>query len=414
MNDDPFKTLRHLERQFALYRDPLRSVAQELADRMQVYVAPMTAALQLTKHLDDMRQLQERMAPLHALARMKVKDVFPELTALESTLRPAVSLGLDAATITRINGDMETWRRGIADVATQLTPHILGWASSVRLIVDAVERTELGDALVARMFQPTTMLTEFSRSTAKKIAKSANEAERTRLGATVAIVESQVLGHLTEVSSFISSRTIADEDDFAPDRPLRLARREQVEMVAAVAASDDAEVLIAASHAAQAHTLARRLLDLLIEINEAARLRGSDDVFKLTNRFAQGLLSLPWIDASNLPTMGVLVDDLYFLIYEAAGKDKLRFLKEHGGSLDRDDCEPVFLLKHLRNKWLRHDLEHGSDGEIRRSYRQLRDRFREYGLDGYPRRAADFRSLQRQLLEQLREFLERVLVSISA
>lgn len=96
------------------------------------------------------------------------------------------------------------------------------------------------------------------------------------------------------------------------------------------------------------------------------------------------------------------------VIYESAGDQKLRFLKENDGYLERAECEPVWNLKTLRNKWSSHDLEHGKLSDIRASYRSLNEALKILGFARFPRRSNEFEELQLKLATDLLKSLELI------
>jgi hypothetical protein len=98
--------------------------------------------------------------------------------------------------------------------------------------------------------------------------------------------------------------------------------------------------------------------------------------------------------------------------YEGAGKDKLRFLKDHGGPLALEECDVIWSIKTLRNKWLRHDADHGKESDIDKSWKSLDECFRQLGISGFPRSAADYRLLHRTLLAEMTAFLQRLFNAI--
>lgn len=106
--------------------------------------------------------------------------------------------------------------------------------------------------------------------------------------------------------------------------------------------------------------IAQSLQRLLITCNRAKKINGKDAIFKYTDKFVEAIVTLSRINSGDEHSLGDLIDALYLLVYEGAGKDKLRFLCDFGGPLKSQDCEFVWHLKHLRNKWLRHDIEHGN------------------------------------------------------
>jgi hypothetical protein len=86
-----------------------------------------------------------------------------------------------------------------------------------------------------------------------------------------------------------------------------------------------------------------------------------------------------------------------------------RFLTEHGGVLEGSDCDFIWCIKHLRNKWLRHDPDHGKESDIRKSWKEVSDKFIWLGLNHTPIQEKDFRLLHRFLLKEAESFLKKLL-----
>jgi len=108
------------------------------------------------------------------------------------------------------------------------------------------------------------------------------------------------------------------------------------------------------------------------------------------------------------------VDCLYFLLYEGAGKDNLRFLKENGGVLEENECNLIWSIKHLRNKWLCHDPDHGKESDIKKSWGQLGAVLEDMGLHSLPTTPCDFRVLHRALLSRTQQFLRTIAQRLAA
>lgn len=117
----------------------------------------------------------------------------------------------------------------------------------------------------------------------------------------------------------------------------------------------------------QYFTQAQRVCRLVTLINTQRAAHGEEQIFKPTNRLMESLIALPNLIATNRTTFAEFVDYLYFIVYEAAGKDSLRYL----GPLSDADAEPVWMTKNLRNLDLRHDVEHGSESDVRKKQKRV-------------------------------------------
>ncbi|MDF5735833.1 MULTISPECIES: hypothetical protein [unclassified Nostoc] len=134
------------------------------------------------------------------------------------------------------------------------------------------------------------------------------------------------------------------------------------------------------------------------------------EMFKPTTKLLDAYAQLPWLIPQDKRSFGDFIDHLYFTFYESAGKDNLRFLTKHGGVLDENlDGDFIWCIKHLRNKWLRHDADHGKETDIRKSWKDLSDKFKWLGLNHTPIKEEHFRKLHRSLLKEAESFLEKIL-----
>jgi hypothetical protein len=172
----------------------------------------------------------------------------------------------------------------------------------------------------------------------------------------------------------------------------------------------DAEALKNVSATAQTVERGRRVLELVTQCNEAGKTSGSlDEIFKPTTRLMTVCIDLPWLSATDRLRFADVIDCLYFIFYEGAGKDNLRFLEKNGGPLTDAECDLIWCIKHLRNKWSRHDADHGKDKDIHRSWAELAAKFRWLGLAEHPTSAAHFQHLHSKLLELAEDFLIGIL-----
>lgn len=159
--------------------------------------------------------------------------------------------------------------------------------------------------------------------------------------------------------------------------------------------------------------LAREVLKLVVKCNQASRVKGGEDIFKLTNAMFEASADLPFIIVKDDDTLATLIRHLYRVIYEGAGSDKLRFLITHNGWFEQDECDAIWTLKTLRNKLLLHDPEHGKESDIKKNYALLREELSKLGLSRVPIREEDFLVIQKSLLSQIKVFLTNLVMKMS-
>jgi len=191
---------------------------------------------------------------------------------------------------------------------------------------------------------------------------------------------------------------------------LDLLASERDELVGRARLDQDVPIdeVAASAPLGQLTALVRSVLTLIYECNEAARLRGLDDVFEPRNRALQAFADLPQLLPRDRNSFGEAIDHLYFLLYEGAGSSTLRFMVGNGGAgvFGKSDLEfqAVMILKFLRSKWLRHDPERGGSG-VKATFRELEQTLASLGCPSMPRSPEDFRTAYGQLLIRLHAFL---------
>lgn len=298
------------------------------------------------------------------------------------------------------------------------------WGSSLSSVLQRMQDVRLPDRdawLADRLLGPFNGYSGFARDTLTRIADDPDAEAVAALSGSLVLAEEQV----TESAALIEATLVEpeeaqdahepdeeDEDDSASTAAVGLLQAQQSELLLVRAIPEDAtyDQLLTLSPTARLARTARRIGQRMVDCNELAREGGKEDVFKLTNVLLEALVNLAWVTARDKPTLGTLVDYLYFMLYEAAGKDHLRYLEY----VDIEDCTVVWSIKHLRNKWLRHDPEHGDAGKIRRAYRDRDAAFRTLQLAGQPTSPAEFQALQTTLFAQVEQFLEHLIGRIKA
>ncbi len=139
--------------------------------------------------------------------------------------------------------------------------------------------------------------------------------------------------------------------------------------------------------------------------NESRLIRGEKPFFKPTTRGTVAAYWMGMIVADDRDKFDFFIDQLYMLFYEGAGGTKIKLLTENEGIMERNECEALWDIKQLRSKRSRHDIGHGSEGEVRKKYRDLGEMFRRLGLSRLPQTPEEYTLLQRVVLHNLRAFM---------
>jgi len=148
---------------------------------------------------------------------------------------------------------------------------------------------------------------------------------------------------------------------------------------------------------------------LIGECNEASETSIGKPIFKITTSFWNSAWNLQRLIATNKDYLEKVVLCLYQIVYEGAGEDNLRFLEY----VNVDEANVVFILKHFRNKWLIHDVDHGKNSKIQKSFTERKEALQWLGLEKTPTRLDDFVTLNSRLLIKLKEFLTLLLERVS-
>lgn len=324
----------------------------------------------------------------------RVQEQNAELTRSISVLAGAGSLSAAVAKI--VEASSTSWSTNLGKDLTALAAA----AARSSLPVTSME-----------ILRPLTAFSEFSARTATRLAELDS---RSPLG--VAIAASMMSAQRQLDSASVLAPKVLDlaVDESTEDEPKRLGRLNllvvvQEEYVAAAGSGgvrriDDFELVSLAEKAADR---CRRFQELLSQCNQLAEQVLGGKIFTYTDRTVATLFNLPWMTPRTQLQMEGFVTGLYFMIYEGAGSKNLRFMQP--GLLVDSDCGFVWHLKHLRNKWLEHDIEHGSKSDIRRSREDLKEALAYFGLLHAPLSREDFRRLHRAILDEAVPFLELLL-----
>jgi hypothetical protein len=262
------------------------------------------------------------------------------------------------------------------------------------------------EMLSARLFGAPSAYTAFVRHTTKLLIDNPAPEVAARLRGSLNLAEQQLL----DITDTVCNLIVVPDDEDAPDntRTLNAPFTQQEELLSFDSVEDesDLEAMIIASPTAKTVDISRRVLELVLLCNEASKTSSCGvEIFKPTTRLMTVFIDLPWLTPSDRYRFADLIDCLYFIFYEGAGKDKLRFLDTHGGPLNVAECDLIWCIKHLRNKWTRHDADHGREQDIQKSWTELAKKFRWLGLAEYPWESRHFQKLHYELLLLAEEFL---------
>jgi hypothetical protein len=156
------------------------------------------------------------------------------------------------------------------------------------------------------------------------------------------------------------------------------------------------------------HEISRNCVDKIIIINENSNLLDLGEVIPLTNRIWESGQRVQFTVAESREALEAIIDALFFIFYEGAGAQHLRFKTFDLVSIS--ELTPIFHVKFLRNKWLRHDPDHGPANNKKGSFKAVGDTLEELtGIRILPNSRDEYMLLQLKLVQCLNGFLDLVL-----
>jgi len=344
---------------------------------------------------EEIKKSQLQISQFAACQQLKILENLKQQTDIwQKVIQP----NLDAA-------------RLLQSTMPQIREASVVWHSSLIQTINRFQEVNLlatKPVLAARLLENSKIYTAFLESTIQRIKQNENHKVARALYVSLHLAEIQLITTTEALSSIIATPI---DDEVSDTRPLDLPIIQQDELIAAAESKniEDEAALIEQSSAASVSSLSGRVLSLVALCNEVVKIGEKPEIFKPTNKLLEVFADLPWLLPSNKRKFADFIDCLYFLFYEGAGKDKLRFLNEHGGVLELADCDLIWCIKHLRNKWLRHDADHGKEADIRKSWKELSAKFSWLGLQHAPISPEHFRYLHCRLLQQAEAFLQKIL-----
>ncbi len=301
----------------------------------------------------------------------------------------------------------------IPSFAPAVQKALISRSMAFQSLSETLMESTIRQATAASLFAPQRTFSRFAINTFAKMRATTDETSSRTLRCSLGLAESQMLGSSALLQGIIPAsgrvQGAVAPNSFRPKLVVPFLQRQELLESAVDLDEGDIGAAILASPTAQIEQLARSVLELVTRCNEAARVRFGHDIFKPTNRILESFSNLPWTIALDKKTLGEVVDYLFWIFYDGAGDDKLRFHVNGGGPLGDGEIRAVYCVKFLRNKWLRHDPDHGKESKIEKSWKDVGETLADLGISNFPVSAGDFRIIHRRLLEELHRFLETLL-----
>lgn len=285
------------------------------------------------------------------------------------------------------------------------------WQDSLSEITQSFDRLKLPDLyprLTTNLIAPHQAYSSFGRSIIEQLGQGVDDHEEAALSGALLLAEEQIAGATEVTADFLDEFDQVVGTDVLTDEPvLNVFESQKVQLLrqSGVGDADAVSGLLLLSASARLNSRTRQVVQRVVQCNRAAKFAGREEIFTPTTTFIDAQSRLQWVSASSQDEMGDIVDSLYFMLYEGAGADRLRFLEY----LDDSDCEVIWVIKHLRNKFYRHDPDHGSKSGQDKSWRDVAQALKSLGFSKLPTTAEGFQRMQVALLKKVDQFLEKLL-----
>jgi hypothetical protein len=431
MTVDPFDSRRELQRlvEEAAGLRSLRGVDGDIRRLVEQYRTPYVATVeQITRYVNRDRELMESIvrsvAPpaflsdaLTSVVPISARSIFDSFanqqTQFQDYMKDAARAQTDA--VKMVEGMFGTLRHDQDYVFAELRRIEALTGAFSRPASLAAVTTALGgihdfvhkDADLFRSFvNPFEAALRSLAESANLLLRAADPLQAHAIEQSVMLTDAQVRSS-EDLLGKIAAGVTGNGDDIA-QRSRRLlvprAQRVQIRRSAVVVADLDADTLLATIPVGQMVLVTREIVTLVADINEICASSGKPVIFRPTSRILRVVAELPFALAVDRESFADVIDDLYWLLYEAPGANSLRYLATNGGPLIDSDCDVVFVVKRLRN-FFRHDPEHGSDDEIEKKLAAVRDDLFARGFETLPNGREAYQRLQRILVEEVLGFL---------
>ena len=284
------------------------------------------------------------------------------------------------------------------------------WQSSIASIVESLRQSRLLDShpqFSNRLLEPYNRYSKFARETLERFKGDLKPEEKSAFDGSLILAEKQVVSAADLLRESVFQPVDADTSVAIP--VIDIFDVQQMELLNAgnIQLDQGYLLLLNLSPTAALSQKARNITKSVIVSNRNAKLSGDEEIFTPSTSLLEAQNNLSWITVKDDFSLGNFVDCLYTMLYEAAGRDNLRYLK----FVDDETCGIIWAIKHLRNKWLRHDPDHGDEPDQRKSWHSLSNSLNKLGFPSFPRTCADFQTIHQRLLDEVDAFLKRLVIA---
>jgi TIR domain-containing protein len=371
--------------------------------------------------LPELLALKFETAEWRAATRFAAERLQSEIGAIEEKFRAL------SRPIAQVFEQAEVWKRQVSGVlndqfkaaaVTQALNAGAVWRGEIERLITLIESRRVNTRfpeLASRLFRPAEYFTDYARGLTERLNETEIEDSRAMLRGALVLAEEEFSSFVSLTESLVQSDS--DIEDVEPGPPIvcTLYEEREKELVRlfgsdGTSRTESVEDIFDGLRTREIVGMTVDVLYLVGTCNKESRIRRGEDIFRHTNAVfaATALMRLVVKDEDGL---GGFLIHLYKLLYEGAGGGAPRFVMEHGGYLEREDCNIIWTLKTLRDKFTA-DPEHGSEAEVRKSYSELGIALRSLGWKRWPVREEEFLTLQKVILSQSRDFLSLLLTKM--
>ncbi len=288
----------------------------------------------------------------------------------------------------------------------------LSFINEIGLVAKSQKDLFSSDLFTQSIASISTSHSSFLANTLKGLELAENTQIANALKGSITLANEQMLRSVSSIQPFLREYY----EDNINHIPLVKANRFRVQRYDLTQRDDISEEetyeeLIVKTPSAISYELILNCMNLIGLCNEASETTKGNTIFTYTSSLWLSAVKLIDIVPTTKDNFAIIVDCLYLMLYEGAGKDKLRFIEQ--GYISADEAELIWKIKHLRNKWLRHDIDHGKESDIKKSHLHRKEALEWLGLDKIPYSKDEFIFLYNNLILEVEEFLKLLLERVS-
>lgn len=389
--NSPFWQLRELQRSLDLLPHPLPDlggIPEDLVDQIEEIRRLEERFTLPASHLRMVDDITANFETFHIDSLLEIAKVDPKfidgLRASERNLSSAIRQGLQ--------------------LHAEITNPIEKLAESLIPIEACLSTGLISEQLAEAALLPFEAYDAFVESQSALLDQATNEVERVNrlliLDSAAGLLD--LASQASELGLLMGEGTEIEEPLISWDVNLFTSLSSSMEQYSVDDDNFSATEFVDQSCEAQIVELGLKIVRLVYDLNIEAKRDGGEEIFKPTN---QGLLSCSRISthiADEEVSFGVVVDLLYFLLYEGSGNGK-RLTDQ----AEADTLGPLWRLKHLR-LGSSHDLDHGRSSKSSSNAVKVGDAFKSLIGSPVPKSREEWCEAQRALYEHLVEMLEKI------